>query len=102
MTDASADAARKPAASGPAASSKSGKPALGGADKRNAEKELSSLDRRLKKYQGEIAVAHEKLAVHDQGDYAGLGVITTELQKLESTVADLEVRWLEVSELLEG
>ncbi|MEL4317720.1 ABC-F family ATP-binding cassette domain-containing protein [Leifsonia sp. YIM 134122] len=104
VTDASADAARKPAASGAAsgASSKPGKPALGGADKRNAEKELSSLDRRLKKYQGEIAAAHEKLAVHDQSDYAGLGAITSELQKLESTVADLEVRWLEVSELLEG
>ncbi|TFV99647.1 ABC-F family ATP-binding cassette domain-containing protein [Leifsonia flava] len=106
VTDASADAARKPAASGAAAasggSSTPGKPALGGADKRNAEKELSSLDRRLKKYQGEIAAAHEKLAVHDQSDYAGLGAITGELQKLESTVADLEVRWLEVSELLEG
>ncbi|MET0726172.1 MAG: ATP-binding cassette domain-containing protein, partial [Leifsonia sp.] len=79
----------------------SGKPQLSGADRRNTEKELASLDRRLVKYQGEIAALHEKLATADQSDYAGITALSAELQKHESTVADLETRWLEVSEALE-
>ncbi|MFF2387490.1 ABC-F family ATP-binding cassette domain-containing protein [Agromyces sp. NPDC058104] len=77
-------------------------PALSGAERRNAEKELASIDRRLEKLQAEIAVHHEKLARHDQSDYVGLGVLGDELRALEASVADLETRWLEVSENLEG
>ncbi|HEY1104817.1 MAG TPA: ABC-F family ATP-binding cassette domain-containing protein [Agromyces sp.] len=77
-------------------------PALSGADRRAAEKELASIDRRLEKLQGEIARHHEQLARHDQSDYVGLGALGDELRALEASVADLETRWLEVSELLEG
>jgi ABC transport system ATP-binding/permease protein len=77
-------------------------PALAGADRRVAEKELSSIDRRLAKLAGEIAQLHERLAVHDQSDYVGLGVLGDELGALEASVAELETRWLEVSEDLEG
>jgi ATP-binding cassette subfamily F protein uup len=45
---------------------------------------------------------HERLAVHDQSDYVGLGVLGDELGALEASVAELETRWLEVSELLEA
>lgn len=82
-------------ASGPA-------PALAGADRRAAEKELSAIDRRLEKLQAQIAEQHEKLARHDQSDYVGLGTLGDELRALEDAVADLETRWLEVSEQLEG
>jgi ATPase subunit of ABC transporter with duplicated ATPase domains len=75
---------------------------LAGADRRSAEKELSSIDRRLEKLAVEIARVHERLAVHDQGDYVGLGVLGNELRSLEASVAELETRWLEVSETLEG
>jgi len=77
-------------------------PALSGADRRAAEKELASIDRRLEKLQGEIARHHEQLARHDQSDYVGLGALGDELRALEASVADLETRWLEVSEILEG
>jgi ATP-binding cassette subfamily F protein uup len=40
------------------------------------------------------------MAAHDQGDYAGLGVLSTELSQLETAISTLEVRWLELSELL--
>ncbi|WP_235934058.1 ABC transporter C-terminal domain-containing protein, partial [Agromyces humi] len=76
--------------------------ALTGAERRAAEKELSSIDRRLEKLQAQIAAQHEKLAQHDQGDYVGLGVLGDELSALEASVSDLETRWLEVSEALEA
>jgi ABC transport system ATP-binding/permease protein len=75
--------------------------ALTGADRRNAEKERSAIDRRLEKLAGEIARLHERLAVHDQSDYVGLGVLGDQLGGLEASVAELETRWLEVSETLE-
>ena len=75
---------------------------LAGAERRTAEKEISSIDRRLEKLQAQIAEQHERLARHDQGDYVGLGVLGDELGALEASVADLESRWLEVSEQLEG
>ncbi|MFE5673012.1 ABC-F family ATP-binding cassette domain-containing protein [Agromyces sp. NPDC056523] len=77
-------------------------PTLSGADRRAAEKELSSIDRRLEKLQAQIGRQHEKLARHDQSDYVGLGALGDELAELEGAVADLETRWLGVSEQLEG
>jgi predicted nucleic acid-binding Zn-ribbon protein len=77
-------------------------PALAGAERRAAEKELSSIDRRLEKLQSQIAEQHERLARHDQSDYVGLGTLGDELAGLEASVAELETRWLEVSEALEG
>ncbi|RXZ48137.1 ABC transporter C-terminal domain-containing protein, partial [Agromyces binzhouensis] len=90
------------AAAGGGASAAASAPALTGADRRSAEKELSSIDRRLEKLQVQIAEQHEKLARHDQSDYVGLGALGDELRSLEDSVADLETRWLEVSEQLEG
>jgi len=77
-------------------------PALSGAALRAAEKELSALDRRLGKVSDQVAAKHEELARHDQSDYVGLGRLTEELRALEGEVADLETRWLELSEQLEA
>ncbi|MCI2959364.1 ABC-F family ATP-binding cassette domain-containing protein [Agromyces atrinae] len=74
---------------------------LSGAERRSAEKEVAAIDRKLVKLQAEIARLHEKLAQHDQGDYVGLAAVTDELRAHESSVADLEMRWLELSELLD-
>ncbi|KRC58732.1 ABC transporter ATP-binding protein [Agromyces sp. Root81] len=103
-TDAAALAAPTAAASAAASETKQagGPVPLAGADKRNAEKELASIDRKLEKLSAQIAVQHEKLAVHDQGDYVGLGALGDTLRELETSVADLETRWLEVSESLEA
>jgi len=99
------DAARSAAAEAPRASGSARAAAsesLTGADRRAAEKELSAIDRRLEKLSGEIAAVHERMARHDQGDYVGLGALGDELRSLEASVAELETRWLELSETLEG
>jgi hypothetical protein len=87
------DATAKPAAA---------KSALSGAELRNAQKEIAAIDRKLVKLADQIAQAHERLAGHDHSDYDGLGALTDELRALESQVAELETRWLELSELLGG
>ena len=78
------------------------KPKIGGAELRNAEKELGAIDRKLAKLQGEEAGIHERLAAHDQSDYEGLTALSAELRSLEQQVAELETRWLEVTALIEG
>jgi len=75
---------------------------LAGAAKRDAEKELASLDRRLAKLGERIAAQHTAFAEHDQSDYVGLGELQAQLAALEDETAALEERWLELSEQLEG
>lgn len=75
---------------------------LQGADRRNAEKEVAAIDRKLAKLQTQVAELHERLAVHDQSDYVGLGALSDELRTLESEIAELETRWLALSEQLEA
>ncbi|MGO4690833.1 ABC-F family ATP-binding cassette domain-containing protein [Glaciibacter sp. 2TAF33] len=76
--------------------------AIGGAELRNAQKELASIDRKVAKMQARVAELHEKLAVHDQSDYDGLGTLTREIADLDASVAGFETRWIELSELIEG
>ena len=75
-------------------------PALGGAELRNAQKELAAAGRKLEKLSARIAEFHEQIAAHDHGDYVGLGALTSELQELEASRATVETRWLELSELV--
>lgn len=77
-------------------------PALTGADLRNAEKEVSAIDRKITKLQAEILTAHEALATHDQSDFTGLGELTDLAAKLANEVATLEARWLLLSEQIEA
>ncbi|MBG6212841.1 MAG: ABC-F family ATP-binding cassette domain-containing protein [Cryobacterium sp.] len=100
---------RRKALAGPAAGSPADAPAsskkiptLGGAELRNAQKELGSIDRKVVKLQERIAQKHEKLAAHDQSDFAGLGALGVKLTELEETIATLETRWVELTELIEG
>ena len=77
-------------------------PALAGAARREAEKELSAIDRRLAKLADSIRATHDEFAAHDQSDYVGLAALQQQLGALEDEHAALEERWLELSELLEG
>jgi ATP-binding cassette subfamily F protein uup len=79
----------------------SGKPTLGGAELRNAQKELASIDRKVAKQQAKIKELHNALAAHDQSDYTGLGKLTAEVTAAEDAVAGFETRWVELSVLLE-
>ena len=75
-------------------------PKLAGAELRNAEKEFGSIERKIAKQQADIAAIHEKMAAHDQNDYVGLGEFAAQISACEGTIAVLEMRWLELSELL--
>jgi ABC-type multidrug transport system ATPase subunit len=73
---------------------------LSGAELRAAEKELASVERRLEKMQQQVAKDRDALASLDQSDYQLLNIEMTRIAALEDEIADLEERWLELSELL--
>ena len=75
-------------------------PSLAGAELRNAQKEFAAAGRKLEKLAAEITALHEQLALHDQSDYTGLGALSSKVQDNQAQIATLEVRWLELSELL--
>ncbi|MGC0250192.1 ABC-F family ATP-binding cassette domain-containing protein [Pseudactinotalea sp. Z1748] len=76
--------------------------ALSGAARRAAQKEFSAIERRLVKMAGSIEAVHQRLADHDQSDYEGLQQHTDKLRELEAEVAQLEERWLELSDVVTG
>ncbi|WP_285040642.1 ABC-F family ATP-binding cassette domain-containing protein [Plantibacter sp. LMC-P-059a] len=89
----------RPTASGGGPTKKT--PKLSGAELRNAQQEIKAIDRKLHKLNGQIEQAHEKVAVHDQNDFAGITALGAKIQAMYGEIADLEVRWLELSELVE-
>ncbi|MDT3317517.1 ABC-F family ATP-binding cassette domain-containing protein [Microbacterium sp. KSW4-11] len=74
--------------------------ALSGAERRAAEKEVTSLERRIAKLSDQIATARTALADHDQADYVGLGEKMQHITAMEAEVAEAEERWFELSEQL--
>jgi len=93
-TGAAAPGGQKADAAAPTASS------LSGADRRTAEKEVTSLERRIAKLSDQITKARTALADHDQGDYVGLGEKMQQITAMETEVAEAEERWFELSEQL--
>ena len=71
---------------------------LSGAERRGVQKEIGAIERRLEKLAGTIKRIHQRLADHDHSDYDGLQRHTDELREAENEVAQLEERWLELSE----
>ncbi|MGJ3507408.1 ABC-F family ATP-binding cassette domain-containing protein [Enemella sp. A6] len=85
----------------PAPAETTGQPSgLSGAERRAIQKEIESIERKLAKLAGAIEATHQRLAEHDHSDYEGLQQHTEELRSMEAEVADLEDRWLELSERL--
>lgn len=74
--------------------------ALSGAERRAVEKGASSIERRLDKLHAEVTTLHARMADHDQSDHAGLQKLTESLRAVEDETAELEERWLELSELI--
>ena len=74
---------------------------LSGAERRAAEKELSSVERRMDRLRADITRSREALADLDQSDYTLLNAEMVKITALEDEVSSLEERWLELSELLE-
>ncbi|MEU1972727.1 ABC-F family ATP-binding cassette domain-containing protein [Microbacterium sp. NPDC019599] len=96
------DAAPPRAAGAPGTASQvAASPALSGAEKRAAEKELSAVDRRLEKLAASIASLDVSFAdAHD--DYQRLTALQSERATLAAEQSTLEERWLELSESLES
>jgi ATPase subunit of ABC transporter with duplicated ATPase domains len=95
----SAAAATQAVASAPATAAPAG---LTGAERRAAEKELSSIERKLQSLQRKIAGVHADMATHDSADFEGLSALNDALRSLEAETAELEERWLELGEQLDG
>jgi ATPase subunit of ABC transporter with duplicated ATPase domains len=75
---------------------------LSGAERRTVEKEFASVERRMAKLAEAITAQHDAFAAADQSDYALLQRLQAELAALEAESGELEERWLELGELLEG
>ncbi len=84
----------------PAAVATKAAPKLGGAELRNSQKEHAAAARKIDKLNAQIAGVHERMAEHDQSDYAGLGALSKELTDLRDQLDTVELRWLELEELL--
>ncbi|MEY4971781.1 MAG: hypothetical protein RLZZ404_707 [Actinomycetota bacterium] len=75
---------------------------LSGAALREAEKNLSRLERALEKLATDEAKLHEQMAGHDQSDYSGLAEMAAKQAEYNAKRDQLELEWLETSELLQG
>ena len=71
---------------------------ISGAALRDAEKNLSRIERALEKLASEEAKLHGQMAEHDQGDFEGLTKLMNLQQELNQKREELEVEWLETSE----
>lgn len=76
------------------------KPKVSGAEQRAAQKESGAIERRLAKLAAEQEKLSEQMSAHDPSDYAGLAALGEQQQALQDEIDELEMRWLELSELL--
>ena len=53
------------------------------------------------KLQRSVDDVHARMAAHDQSDFSGLASLTQEQQGYEAELADLEERWLELTDELD-
>ena len=84
------------AKSAPAAQTSS----FSGAELRAAEKELTSIERKLERLQTDIIQMRDGLVEFDQTDYEALNQEMSRITALEEEVSTLEERWLTLSEQL--
>jgi len=87
-------------ASGSEMASPGTKSSLGGAQLRDAQKNLARVERALEKTSQEETLLHQEMAIHDQNDYEGLAALVERQGKLNEKRENLELEWLETSELL--
>lgn len=88
------------AASSAQASAEPDTPKVSGAELRAAQKESGAIERRLAKLAAEQEKLSEQMSAHDASDYAGLAALGEQQQTLQDEIDELEMRWLELSEIL--
>ena len=95
-----AGSAQARTASSAQASAEPDTPKVSGAELRAAQKESGAIERRLAKLAAEQEKLSEQMSAHDASDYAGLAALGEQQQALQDEIDELEMRWLELSELL--
>ena len=95
-----AGSAQTLAVSSAQASAEPDTPKVSGAELRAAQKESGAIERRLAKLSTEQEKLSEQMSAHDASDYAGLAALGEQQQALQNEIDELEMRWLELSELL--
>ena len=95
-----AGSAQARAVSSAQASAEPDTPKVSGAELRAAQKESGAIERRLAKLATEQEKLSEQMSAHDASDYAGLAALGEQQQTLQDEIDELEMRWLELSELL--
>jgi len=90
------------AAETPAAASTATKAPSDAAATRAAKKELAAVDRRMSKLNDQIADLDTRMNEHDPADYGGLAKLTEDRAARLDELAELELRWLELAEAVEG
>lgn len=95
-----AGSAQARAVSSAQASAEPDTPKVSGAELRAAQKESGAIERRLAKLATEQEKLSEQMSAHDASDYAGLAALGEQQQALQDEIDELEMRWLELSELL--
>jgi ATP-binding cassette subfamily F protein uup len=78
------------------------KSGLSGSERRDLEKRVASLDRRMQRMDRDTKADHDALATHDQNDYVGLEAIAGRIRDRETERGALELEWLEAAERLES
>ena len=76
-------------------------PSLSGSERRTAEKELSAVERKMERLQKDVVRSRAGLAEMDQNDYTKLNAEMTKITAIEDEIVALELRWLELSGVLE-
>ncbi|MCR5846347.1 MAG: ATP-binding cassette domain-containing protein [bacterium] len=76
------------------------KPALSNAERQSARKRLASAERRMETMRAKIERAQADFEQTDPTDYVALTEAQDEIARLEAQMEELELEWLEVSELL--
>ncbi|WP_235503748.1 ABC-F family ATP-binding cassette domain-containing protein [Curtobacterium sp. S6] len=92
---------RAATASNSAGPAPSGAPKRSGAEVREAQKEIKAIDRKLSRLSESKRAVHEEMAAHDQSDYEGLADFGRKVQRIQDEVDELEMRWLELSEIVD-
>ncbi|WP_418969491.1 ABC-F family ATP-binding cassette domain-containing protein [Alloscardovia omnicolens] len=70
--------------------------------KREASKRMSAIERKIAKLQEESERVEADMATHDPSDFVGLNELNSALEEARSQIEELEMEWLEKSEIVEG
>ena len=70
--------------------------------KREASKRMSAIERKIAKLQDEQKQLEEQMATHNPSDFVGLNEINMQVEAVRSHIDELEMEWLEKSEIVEG